>query len=320
MDRIILAPLEGMTDSVFRQCYYRHFKGLDEAVTPFLPVPDSVVKVPRRSFRDVALPGESPVPEIPQLLLSSKESFLIAGRSLADAGYTEVNWNLGCPSKGVVNKGKGAGMMPYTEDILSLLDYILPLVPLKISLKIRLGMHHPSESEKLVDRLNDYPIKELICHPRLGSALYRGEPDLNGFSRIRDRCRLPLVYNGDILSIEDFLKLKKRFPSLSGWMIGRGILRNPFLPEQIRDWGNGHSDSCHRDFYPLKEERFRIFLADLYNAYKSGIPSVKHRTNWMKGILFLIIKGSAAENRIKAKLRDMGDEKDFFRLLDELFQ
>ena len=320
MERIVLAPLEGVTDSVFRQCYYRHFKGLDEAVTPFLPIPDSVVKVPRRTFRDVALPGESPVPEIPQLLLSSKESFLIACRSLADAGYAEVNWNLGCPSKGVVNKGKGAGMMPRTEEILSLLDYILPAVSLKVSLKIRLGLHHPSESEKLVDRLNDYPIKELICHPRMGSALYGGEPDLKGFSRIRDLCRLPLVYNGDILSIEDFLSLKKRFPSLSGWMIGRGILRNPFLPGQIKDGEEGLPDSCRMDFYPLKEERFRIFLADLYNSYKPGIPSVKHRISWMKGILFLIVKGSAEENKRKKELRDMRDEKDFFSFLDTLIQ
>lgn len=309
--RIILAPLEGMTDSVFRNCYYDHFEGLDEALTPFLPVPDKVVRVTRKVLRDVATPGSSEVPEIPQLLVSTPEAFLIAGRALEDASYEDVNWNLGCPSKGVVNKGKGAGMLPRTKDILNLLDHVLPLLSLKVSLKIRLGMHRVEESYDLVSRLNDYPLKELICHPRLGSDMYKGTPNLEGFATIAEITEIPLVYNGDILNCDDFAKLKDRFPSVSGWMIGRGLIQNPFLPELVKG----------KDIPPVvQKERFRIFLESLYISYKKTIPVESHRIGRIKSFLFFVIKGLEDKENLGKKLRTVHTEEDFFRFITLLFQ
>ncbi|OQY33539.1 MAG: hypothetical protein B6241_07590 [Spirochaetaceae bacterium 4572_59] len=309
--RIILAPLEGMTDSVFRNCYYEHFDGLDAALAPFLPIPDKVVRVPRKVLRDVAPPGSSKVPEIPQLLVSTPESFLIAGRALEDASYEDVNWNLGCPSKGVVNKGKGAGMLPRTEDILKLLDYVLPCLSLKVSLKIRLGMYRAEESFDLVSRLKGYPLKELICHPRLGSAMYRGSPDLEGFATIAEITDIPLIYNGDILCQDDFVKLKERFPSVSGWMIGRGLIQNPFLPDLIK--GKGISSV-------VQKERFRIFLESLYISYKKTIPIEGHRIGRIKSFLFFVIKGLEDKEILVKKIRSIHTEEEFFRFMTHLFQ
>ena len=310
-NQILLAPLEGMTDGVFRRCFYRHFQGLDRAVAPFLSVPDHIRRIPARTFRDVALPGQSPVPEIPQLLLSSPRAFLTVGKALADAGYEEVNWNLGCPSRGVVNKGKGAGMLPRTEDVLEVLDRVLPVLPLRISLKIRLGMYSNEESFRLIRALRGYPLKELICHPRLGKDMYRGIPDLEGFSTLQDLTDLPLIYNGDILTPQEFLLLKKQFPRVSGWMIGRGLFHDPFLPERIKGLDSG----------PVREkERFRQFLENLYKDYEQTIPLEKNRLNWMKGLLFFVIKGSLREDSLKMSLRRISISEDYFRFLDELFQ
>lgn len=309
--RIILAPLEGMTDSVFRNCYYDHFNGLDEALTPFLPIPDKVVRVPHKVLRDVAVPGSSKIPETPQLLVSTPDAFLIAGKALEDASYKEVNWNLGCPSRGVVNKGKGAGMLPRSGEILKVLDRVLPDLSLEVSLKIRLGMHRVEESLELVSRLKGYPLKELICHPRLGTAMYRGTPDLEGFAAIAEITDLPIVYNGDILSREDFEKMKERFPAVSGWMIGRGLIQNPFLPEILK----GAELSAD-----IQKERFRIFLENLYISYKKTIPAETHRIGRIKCFLFFIIKGLDKNEILAKNLRSVHTEEELFRFIRQLFQ
>ena len=314
---LLMAPLEGMTDSIYRRCYYRFFPGIDKAVTPFLPIPDKVARVPLRVFRDVALPGKSPVPEIPQLLVSRKEAFLTAGRALADAGYREVNWNLGCPSKGVVNKGKGAGMLARTDEILSILDEVLRALPLEISLKIRIGMDNPVQSRELVTRLKGYPVKEIVCHPRLGIDMYRGTPDLESFTFLADLTDIPLIYNGDLYSVDDYIRLKKMLPITAGWMIGRGLLKDPFLPEQIRNWEQ-EGRFTHSD--PMKEPRFREFLEVLFREYGKKIPRESNRVSWLKGFLAFILTGIPDEEMFRKRLNPVNSEIEYIRFLDEIFK
>jgi len=315
MAEIILAPLEGVTDRTFRSCFYRHFTGVDRTVAPFLPIPDRAVRVPRKTLRDVALPEESPVPEIPQLLLSRPETFLVAGRALADAGFTRVNWNLGCPSRGVVRKGKGAGMLPWTEDILALLDRVCPVLPLKLSLKVRLGLNSEEELYRLLPRLKGYPLEEIICHPRLGIRMYRGEPDLEAFERVLSLTDFPVVYNGDILTAADFRTLSVRFPGVSGWMIGRGLAGNPFLGEQIKGICTGLPEEEH----PLGSLRFRAFLEDLIEEYSRRIAVPRHLTGFMKGLLSYVLRGFPEETIWRDRLKKLQSRDELMAFLESLY-
>ncbi len=311
---ISLAPLEGVTDRVYRSCFYRHFGGLDAALTPFLPVPDHVKRVPARVFADVALPGEEPVSEIPQVLVSREESFLTVGKALEKAGYREVNWNLGCPSKGVVRKRKGSGLMPYTDQIQAVLDRALSELNLEISLKIRTGFDSPLDSHRLLKALKGYPLKEIICHPRLGVDMYRGTPDLEQFARLAEIADHPLVYNGDINSVEDYRRLKEKFSFIDRWMIGRGLLRDPFLAEKIR---SGTDDSASS---PEEDTRFREFLIHLMEGYRDTITLEKNRVSWMKGIVHFSLIRKEGEESLRDSLKRVHTEKDFFQFLDRLFQ
>jgi tRNA-dihydrouridine synthase B len=285
-----MAPLEGVTDKTFRSCYYDHFPGLSSALTPFLQIPDKVKRVPLKNLKQVALPSESRVYEIPQLLLSETSAFLTAARALERAGYREVNWNLGCPSKGVVRKGKGSGLMPRTDHILKVLDKVLPELSIDISIKMRLGLEDREESFRLLPRLKEYPLSGLILHPRLGSQMYSGSVDLDGFETALELYGKPICYNGDIKKLDDFRSLKARFPQINEWMIGRGLLANPFLPQNIlsKESYGVEDDQVPADgemVHPLNYEAFREFLDDLLQRMDGQFQREIAFVNYMKGIL-----------------------------------
>jgi tRNA-dihydrouridine synthase len=305
--RILLAPLEGVTERCFRSCFYDHFPGLAGALTPFLPIPDRVKRIPRRLLEEVALPGESRVHEIPQILVSESSAFLLSARFLEEAGYRDLNWNLGCPSRGVVRKGKGSGMMPRTDEILEILDTVLPLTKLRISLKLRLGLEEEGELYRLLPRLKSYPV-DLILHPRLGSQMYGGRADTQGFRKALDLYGKALCYNGDIRRASDLRGLEDLFPEVDEWMIGRGLLADPFLLEDIlkgREEGGRPA---------LGRKAFHAFLDDLMDRMRGRFSGEGAFFGYMKGILSYSFHDERVPGAFFAALKRMKNGDDWKRL------
>jgi tRNA-dihydrouridine synthase B len=228
-----MAPLQGVTGYPFRNVWQRHFSGLDEAVTPFLPAVTGL-RVRDCHLRDV-LPGnhQGSMVLVPQIMGNSGPAILRTAEAMAGLGYREVNLNMGCPSATVTRKRRGCGMLPYPEMIGALLDEVMPRMPLSLSVKIRLGMHSHEEVWPVLDQLNRHNLSRIIVHPRLGAQQYDGVPDLETFAGIITATPHEMVYNGDINTTIFFRELRDRFPRVKQWMIGRGLLLNPFLPGMI---------------------------------------------------------------------------------------
>ena len=297
--RILMAPLEGVTDKCYRNCFNDHFPGLSATLTPFLPIPDRVQRVALRNLDDLCLPGESRVPEIPQLLVSEADSMLIAIEALKRKGFKEVNWNLGCPSKGVVRKGKGSGLLPRTAHILRVLEKVLPRTDMKLSLKVRLGLHHSDELFRLLPSLYELPLNRLILHPRLGIQMYKGAVDIDGFQKALDLYGKPICYNGDIKTLDDFLILKERFPEVEEWMIGRGLVADPFLLEKILKKPLQYISQSDAGTNPFHHKEFYDFLDDLLWRMKGNFSRDIALWNYFKGILVYSFSftGITDENR-----------------------
>jgi tRNA-dihydrouridine synthase len=155
----------------------------------------------------------------------------------------------------VTNRSKGAGLIPYPEKIQEMLNYFFEHSNLKLSVKMRAGQVHPNESEQIIRVLNNFPISEIIFHPRIAKQLYKGEILKTTFDKANDQSKLPLVYNGDIHSISDFTEKQQYFSSTSNWMLGRGVLMNPFLPSEIK----GKKFSIEERRTKLVEFHQRIF-------------------------------------------------------------
>ncbi|MDR3089244.1 MAG: tRNA-dihydrouridine synthase family protein [Desulfobulbaceae bacterium] len=292
--RLIVAPLRGITDQPFRRAIARHFPGFSEAVAPFInPQKEGGATKKLAPLADLLPEGNQDLSVTPQLLDNHRQSFVDMARRLEDLGYQRINWNLGCPAPMVTRKGRGAAMLEKPEAISALLDFALPRLRCRLSLKMRLGMRDRGEILAVMPRLHDYPLTELIIHPRLGRQMFRGAPDLDGFTEALAASRQPVVYNGDILNSDDFRRLHQRFPQVAGWMIGRGAVARPVIAMEI-------VAGAPPDLKP----RLVAFHDELFAAYQEKLCGPGHLLGKMKQLwLYFIASFPGQEKSLKAIVR-----------------
>ena len=233
---IYFAPLQESTDHIYRSAHAKYFGGIAKYFAPYI-VRQNDGTVRTSHLRDIKRSNNQGYPLIPQILAGNSHDFIFLAELLQENGYDEINWNLGCPYPMVTNKGLGAGLLPYPALISAILEESLPKIQAKVSVKMRTGLQSADEIFAVIDILNDFPITEVILHPRIAGQLYRGIPDEEVFTDVQRRLKHPLVYNGDLETIEDFDRLKKLFGTTETWMVGRGILKNPFLPSLLKTGG-----------------------------------------------------------------------------------
>ncbi len=271
--KIVLAPLQGFTDAVFRNVFARHFSGVDEAIAPFISTMGQMRIKPSR-IRDVSHENNKRLPVIPQILGNNAEDFIFLAKYLHDMGHEKINWNLGCPHSKIARKNKGSGLLNHPERINAFLDTVLKQIPCALSIKMRLGRYSKDEIFNLLPILDQYPIDEIILHPRTGIQMYQGTCDIDAFEKAESQSRHQFTYNGDITDPVFFRKIHRRFPHVRSFMIGRGLIANPFLAQIIKGNFKEHN----------KTERIKQFHDDLFEHYSKTFSGPAHLTGRMKGI------------------------------------
>lgn len=220
------APLEGLTDSIYRGLHHKYFPGVDRYYTPFFS-PTIHRSLTPREERELPLADLLGVEVVPQLLTKNAEDFLWMSKVCMDRGYREVNLNLGCPSGTVVSKGKGSGMLADPEGLRKFLDAVYEKAPLPVSIKTRIGINDPKECPQLMDVFNQYPIAELIVHPRIRKDFYNKPVHMDWFNFCVNNAKNPVCYNGDLCSLGEIGTLHESFPEIEAVMIGRGLIGDP---------------------------------------------------------------------------------------------
>ena len=224
--RYYFAPMEGLTDSIYRRLHHKYFPGVDRYYMPFLS-PTIHRQLTHKEDRELPLADSVPFAAVPQVLTKVPEDFLWAAEVCRDRGYDEVNLNIGCPSGTVVSKGKGSGMLRDAAALDKFLEAVFAASPLPISVKTRLGLEKREEFPAILEVLNRYPIKELTIHPRVRKQFYDGTVDMEMFDYAVRNSVNPLCYNGDILSLEQAAVLQETYPQIQSVMIGRGLIADP---------------------------------------------------------------------------------------------
>ena len=220
------APMEGLTDSIYRRLHHKYFPGVDRYYMPFLS-PTIHRTLTHKEDRELPMADSVDFAAVPQVLTKVSEDFLWAAQVCRERGYDEVNLNVGCPSGTVVSKGKGSGMLRDVAALDRFLDEVFRASPLPISVKTRLGMEDPNEFPAILEVYNRYPIKELTIHPRVRKQFYDGKVDMEMFGFAVSNSKNPLCYNGDILSLAQAEKLHEKYPQVGSVMIGRGLIADP---------------------------------------------------------------------------------------------
>ena len=295
---IDFAPMEGITGHLYRGLHHRHFSGVDRYFMPFYS-PSQEHSFTRKAFQDLLPEHNAGLEAVPQLLTRRAEDFLWAAGELSKLGYREVNLNLGCPSGTVTAKGKGAGFLAHPGELECFLDKIFAACPLPISIKTRLGMYHSGEFADLLEIYNQYPVKELIIHPRVRADFYKGHARVEDFALALAGSKNPVSYNGDVRTAADARALAGRFPGVERLMIGRGLVGDPALARRIA--GGPAAD----------REELRAFHDDLYEAYAAAFGSRRNASLRMKEIWCYLIDLFAGGERHLKRLRKAADPLEF---------
>jgi tRNA-dihydrouridine synthase len=307
--QICLAPLKGITDALFRTTLAEFFSGVDRAVSPFLST-TSGSRVKPSLLKEILPENNRRMPVIPQIMSKRAENFLPLAMALRDLGYDTINWNLGCPYPMVAKKGRGSGLLSNPEAIERFLDKVLGAMPHKLSIKMRLGRHREDEIFKLLPILNRYPLKEVIIHPRTGVQMYEGVPQLDIFEQCLALCRHCVVYNGDIVDPLSFNRLRRRFPGINVWMIGRGAVSDPFLCSAIK---GQMADPDEKNLL------FRQFHDALYSRYARKLYGPSHLLNRMKGLWSYFVKSMEGGRALQKKINKSRNIKHYEDVVDAFF-
>ena len=301
-----MAPLEGVTTYIYRNAYHHYFYPMDKYFTPFI-VPHKDKKFNIREIKELSPEHNKGLNVVPQLLTNNAEDFMKTAKDILEFGYQEINLNLGCPSGTVVAKKKGSGFLQYTEELDEFLDTIFQKADFKISIKTRIGKSDPEEFYKLIEIYNQYPLEELIIHPRVQTDFYKNKPNWDIFKDAVSLCKCPLCYNGDIFTKEDYERFKQEFPLVDTVMIGRGIIKGPGLLGEIE---KGES---------LSIEQLEKFYDELYEGYKQ-ISSGERNTLFKMKEMWSYMGGLfESPEKLLKKIKKAQHLKDYDQAVERMF-
>lgn len=275
MKPIYFAPLQGYTDDAYRRIHAELVGGTELYFSPFIRLEHN--KMRNKDIRDINPLYNKGVNLIPQILCNSTKEFDILVNAIADMGYKHIDLNMGCPFTLQTRHGKGAGILQHPDAVEEIMKAVGKRNDLSFSVKMRLGQEQADECLALLPILNDAPLAHITVHPRLGIQQYKGETDIETFRKFYESCKHPIVFNGDILTVEDIHRTETEFPNLKAIMIGRGMLARPSL---AAEYVKGEEWTAERRASLIKNMHSRLL-----EHYSSIIPGEmqllsKMRTFW----------------------------------------
>jgi tRNA-dihydrouridine synthase B len=303
-----LAPFMGITTQHYRNAFARHFPGYDRVYAPFISGvhPERANK---SKFSDVLPKSAQQLHTVPQFVSISAEEILAIAAVLQSQGYDHINWNMGCPFSRLADKKRGCGILPFPDDIRRILDRVMPSLGIRLSVKTRLGYYSTKELPAVINIFNQYPLHELIIHPRIGTQLYTGNTWLDDFAACLELSRIPVIFNGDVYHYTRFRQLQQMFPQVSHWMLGRGALINPFLASHIKGilWVQEN-----------KYQAIRNFHDDLLLALKGSAANERRMLGQMKAVWYYMAGAFVDGKDYLKSMRRCQDTQSYLNFADQL--
>ena len=302
---LYFAPLEGIGGYIYRNAQADYFEKADKYYSPFL-APNQNRSISPKEYKDIAPEHNEDIMLVPQIMANNAEIFLKAAQELEQLGYKEINLNLGCPSRTVVTKYRGAGFLAKPDALEQFLEEVYSKLNIRLSLKTRLGMEDEEEFEHLLDIYNKFPVSELIIHPRVQTDYYKNTPRMESFLNALEKSKNPVVYNGDIFNKEKYQQVMKQM-DVSGVMLGRGVLANPALFGEIRGTEK------------LSKERLWEFHERLLADYTQEMSGERNVLFKMKELWFYLAWSFTNTEKYEKKIRKAQHLSDYRLVVKQLF-
>lgn len=253
--KIYSAPLQGFTEAVWRNIHAAVFGGIDGYFTPFLRYEHGEIR--NKDIRDIERKNNSVVSLVPQIIAATPEEMRPLLDLVRREGYNRVDINMGCSFPLQARKKHGAGLLPHPDMVAAILDETKRNSDILFSVKMRLGWQEKDEWKALISALNDAPLCHVAMHPRLGIEQYKKEVDTEAFAEFYEACVHPVIYNGDLLALQDIKRIESEFPRIEGVMLGRGLLANPALGKEYHEDKKMTTTELHAHVKSMHDAMFR---------------------------------------------------------------
>jgi tRNA-dihydrouridine synthase B len=227
-NRVVLAPMSGVTDAPFRRMAAALGAGL---VVSEMTASDDLVHGRPMSVLRCEATGIGP--HVVQLA-GCEAKWMAEGARIAEAaGADIIDINMGCPARHVTGGQSGSALMRDLDHALTLIEATIGAVKVPVTLKMRLGWDASSlNAPELARRAEAAGVQLISVHGRTRCQFYKGDADWGAIRAVRDAIAIPLVVNGDITTFEKALSALE-MSGADAVMVGRGAQGQPWLPGQI---------------------------------------------------------------------------------------
>ncbi len=306
-NRVVLAPMAGVTDLPFRLLIKEQGCGL---VCSEMVSAQALVYGNRRTFKLLTTdPRERPVSI--QLFGSDPETMARAAQILAEYPLDIIDLNMGCPAPKVVKNGEGAALLTDPARAARLVQAVTAAVSCPVTVKMRTGWAPGEEiAPQLAVLCAEAKAAALTVHARYREQFYSGHADWSVIKGVKAAVSIPVIGNGDLFSVADALRMQEE-TGCDGVMLGRGVLGNPWLVRETVAALAGQPLPPP----PTIEERFtlirRHFNAQLrFRGEMQGVKEMRKHLIWY-------LKGFPGAARARQRLNTAPTQQAVLEILEE---
>lgn len=270
-NRVVLAPMSGISDLPFRRLAWRFGAGL--VVTEMIASRELVCESRESQVR---LQGDGLSPHMVQLA-GREEKWMREGAIVAEAnGADIIDINMGCPAKKVTGGYSGSALMRDLDHALRLIEATVGAVKVPVTLKMRLGWDENSlNAPELALRAQNAGVQLITVHGRTRSQFYTGRADWQAIGAVRKAISIPLIANGDVETSADVSAIRAA-SGADAVMVGRATQGQPWLVGALA--GQAGSPTGLDEIAALIEEHYDSSLA--HYGIEIGLRHFRKHLGW----------------------------------------